>query len=68
MIEDFLPFAALGFITVVIVMFAFGLKRGTRMQDTNARIEENQREAIALNIRQVAALERIAAALENRNG
>ena len=64
MIEDILPFAALAFISVVVVMFGFGLKRGSRMQDTNAKIEENQRRTIELAERQYAVAERNAAAME----
>lgn len=74
MIEDILPFVALAFLAVVVVMFAFGLRRGTRMQDTNTKIEENQRRTIDLAERQIAiaernaaAMERIATALERRS-
>ena len=61
-------YGAIGFMVVVVLMFALGLKRGARMQGTNARIEENQRRALALSERSVVAQERIAEALERRNG
>lgn len=75
MIEDLLPIAAIGFLVAVLVMFAFGLKRGSRMQATNAQIEANKRRTIDLAERQIvlaernaAAMERIATALERRGG
>lgn len=68
-------YLAIGFIATIIVMFALGLKRGKNVQNTNEKIEENQRRSVemaerqlALSERNVAAMERIADALERRDG
>jgi hypothetical protein len=47
-------------------MLVFLIRRFRGMQDTNARIEQNQRRAIELQERQTTAIERIAESLEKR--
>lgn len=68
-------YLAAGFMVTILVMFAFGLKRGKRVQATNEQIEANQRRSIEMAEKQIilaernaAAMERIATALERRDG
>lgn len=53
-------------IGLFVIMMVVGIPRGRRMQDTNAKIEENQRKQMETGERQAKALERIADALEKR--
>ena len=64
--DDLAAGLAVGFIVIIIVMFALGLRRGKNVQVTNEKIEANQKRQIELHERQVAALERIANSLETR--
>ena len=57
---------AIAFIVVLLIMFGLGLRRGKNVQATNEQIEANQKRQIELHERQVAALERIAEALDRR--
>ncbi|MBT8456540.1 MAG: hypothetical protein HKO95_13475 [Rhodobacteraceae bacterium] len=63
--DTFIWFAAF-VIVVILVMLVFLIRRFRGMQDTNARIEQNQRRAIELQERQTTAIERIAESLEKR--
>ena len=66
MIEDVLPYFAIGFLIIVLILFGLGLARSKQTHAVNERIEANQRKQMALAERQANALERIADSLEQR--
>lgn len=65
--DVFLPIAFSIMIALLVLMVVVGLPRGKRMQKTNEQIEANQRKQMELAERQTKAVERIAAALEQRS-
>ncbi len=64
--SETLTYVVTGFLCLLTVLYVIGVVRGRRMQRTNEKIEKNQRNLIALQERQVSALERIATQLEKR--
>lgn len=66
MSDTLIAYLAIGFIIVITVMFALGLRRGKNVQATNEKIEANQKRQIVLHERQVTALEQIADSLKRR--
>ena len=54
------------FLGFLAIFYVIGFFRGRQIQKTNEQIEQNQHNLIALQERQVSALERIATQLEKR--
>jgi len=64
--DTFLMIALGAMVALFLVMLVIGIPRGKRAQDTNEKIEANQRKQMEMAARQTAAIERIAEALEKR--